>query len=123
MNELYYFGCMHQSGHYLFEQDAKSGCVIGSRYPSGDLQERFGRNGERLDGMFCPPKPWGTQRWMESNIGQWRIVSWHDHSVDARYGSHSTFIGRGYESAQALVDDAKVRFKEVFDRQPEVKAG
>ncbi len=121
MNELYYFGCIRQVGHFLFQSD--NGRAVACHYAPRPFANRFGYNGERLDGMFCPPATWGTQVWMESNVGKWRIISWCDNSVDSRTGSHSTFIGYDYSTAEALLEDAKLRFSEVFARQPQVRKG
>jgi hypothetical protein len=128
VSDILYFGCLGQSGHYLFQPE-----VDPSRHTrtihDGDCA-RFHLSHalyRALDTAFCPPV--GTLgRYMVSCVPPWVIVSWWDNSVDRRPGSHSTFLFRTpFESLEvtipeiintesALIRASKV-FPEVFTRQ------
>lgn len=108
---LFYFGCLHQSGHYLFEPP---GVSVRGYTEIKCMSQALRRS---LDTAFCPPETWQPGIWLESMVPPWRIVSWWDRSVDSRPGSHSTFIGAGYDSAEELLTAARNLFPQVFARQ------
>lgn len=110
MKTLEYFGCIGKSaGHYWANNERRVEINL-------NLPNSFVRS---IDGLFVPTtktnKPYLYQ---ESNVGNVRIVSWIDYSVDERPGSHSTICGIGYSSAEEMIDDAIVKFPNEMKRQP-----
>lgn len=106
MKRLYYLGCRTgDKGHFLWTRQW-SGAGWGIPEMSDQLRGA-------LDGVFCPAIEGVAMR---SNVGPWRIVSWIDRSVDSRPGSHSTFVGIGYEREEEMVVDAVIQFPDVFQR-------
>jgi hypothetical protein len=115
---IFYFGCIEDKGHYLWQKE-QDGNIVFARYVHPDFANRFGANGTKLDGTFCPPEQSGTLSWMGSQVGPWVIISWWDNSVDHRPGSHSTFVTR-HGTHDELFERAKKDWPEVFARQPKV---
>jgi hypothetical protein len=116
---LLYFGCIGQTGHYLFIEGEAS---LNSNYAASLAKSIKGLNPmvflpSLLDGFFVPT----GAGYRESIIPPVRIVSWIDNSVDHRGGSHSTFVGYGYRTAEELLDDAVVKFPSVMKRQQRPK--
>lgn len=72
---------------------------------------------EHIDTGFCPKPQWILGPVRITHVDDWIIVSWWDNSVDSRPGSHSTFLGQGFESEMAVIDAAKKQFPNVFARQ------
>ncbi len=113
---LLYFGCLRESGHYLFaDESGRSLCkkkdveAIVGFLPDGILWE--------IDGKFTPKSTSEQGSYREVIVGQFRIISWHDYTVDRRHGSNSSLLGVGYESSDDMFADAAVRFPSVMRRQ------
>ncbi len=108
--KLLYFGCIGGKEHYL--------------WPQFETIKIPGINShllQSLDGTFTPGNTNTQGLYQVSIVPPVMIVSWHDYSVDSRPGSHSTFIGYGYLSAQEIIEAAKKLFPDVMSRQPEPK--
>lgn len=112
--QLFYFGCMGQVGHGLYASVNGHVQSCSTYTPPGGLPASLARG---LDGTFVPPQKWGCGSYLESSVPPWRIISWHDNSVDTRPGSHSTFIGCGFETVEEMIEAAREQFPEVFRRQ------
>lgn len=108
--ELYYGGCIRETGHYLFESEQQK-----RHYAIEGMVDRL-REGA-WDGTFLPPYPSHYGEYQKSMVGDWLIVSWHDCSVDKRPGSNSTFLGRGFKDHASMMAEAKLKFPSVFRRQ------
>lgn len=106
MKQLFYFGCMGGVGHYWYPHQP-------GNLP-GVNKNIFGV----IDGTFTPGNYYDQGAAQEVIIGPIRIIAWHDYSVDKRPGSHSTLIGYGYDSADAMLIDAEKQFPSVMKRQP-----
>jgi hypothetical protein len=106
MKQLFYFGCMGGKGHYWFPHQP------GSLH--GVNRNVFGV----IDGTFTPGYSYEQGAAQEVIIGPLRIIAWHDYSVDTRPGSHSTFVGYGYDSVNDMLTDAAKQFPAVMNRQP-----
>lgn len=122
---IFYFGCIAQSGHYLWTSNGAGTARSIHQYTvPRDFADRFGDRGERLDyPLFTPPSDWPPHHYMRSIVGKWMILSWWDSSVDSRPGSHSTFAGYGFETEEDMLRQARSLFPEVFNRQPRIEKG
>lgn len=69
-----------------------------------------------IDGTFTPLIS-GQGAYKESIVPPFRIVAWHDYTVDSRPGSNSALLGIGYESADEMLNDAINHFPAVMQRQ------
>jgi hypothetical protein len=116
MKILFYFGCRRQAGHYLFEEGEK--LVREDIKIPGVNPYLLRLSRVFFDGPFIPVNGSG---YSESVIPPLRIICWADNSVDHRRGSHSTFIGYGYESGEEMLDEAVTKFPSVIKRQPRPK--
>lgn len=104
----YYFGCIRESGHYLW---------------TGDL-ERIGHHQwpsllpwpvEVVDTGLCPKdRDWGSAQ--VTHKDGWTALSFWDWSVDTRPGSHSTFLFRDVLDFDAALARARELFPTVFAR-------
>lgn len=116
MRILYYFGCIRDKGHYLWDSDS-------SQYYADQMAAKVpGLNARVLKCMDGTFPPGGINEdegfYQESIVPPVRIIAWWDRSVDKRHASNSAFIGYGYESAEAILDDAMIKFPSVMKRQP-----
>lgn len=113
---LMYFGCIRTLGHYLWQHEGS--------YRDSRLIRINGVNTKILnfiDGTFTPGSTSQQGLYNESIVPPFRIVSWHDYTVDKRPGSNSNLIGIGYESAEQMIDDAYQKFPSVMNRQERPK--
>ena len=117
MSTILYFGCIKESGHYLWNE----GLVHEYRAEALGISRSLERS---LDGLFCPPEGSHYYEYMCSHVPPWRIISWWDCSVDTRPGSHSTFLFKDYSllvDPEKLLEDAARVFPSVFTRQSKIK--
>lgn len=113
---LYYFGCIKEPGHYLWESE-RMGCYPSTIKIPGANTTILGY----LDGTFTPGGNQTEGIYNDCTIPPLRIVSWWDRSIDKRIGSSSTLIGFGYSNAEEMLDDATKQFPSVMARQPRPK--
>lgn len=117
MKKLLYFGCIKECGHYLWvsERENVCNCSALKRYSGIDgVTDRF-LNG--IDGTYVPGTTQEQGVYQESIVPPFRIVAWHDYTVDRRPGSNSAILGIGYDSAVEMLADAVEYFPLVMKRQ------
>jgi len=115
---LFYFGCQHGAGHFLFRSDGSSANVY--------TATPWGRT---IDGAlsYGPQRRFFKNREVEAAYQQegaaklthehgWTAVDFWDRSVDQRYGSHSVFARAGTYSFEDMMGWAKAAFPWVFTR-------
>ena len=116
MKKLLYFGCIGQSGHYLWVSEHYSVSNVSAlKHHTGItmVNERFLHF---MDGAFVPPS--GKQGvFRESIVPPFRIIAWSDYTVDSRPGSNSALLGYGYANADEILIDAINHFPSVMQRQ------
>jgi hypothetical protein len=116
MKRMLYFGCLVKKGHYLW---ATESCHIANRSALksvsaiDDVTDEFLIS---LDGAFTPLIS-AQGAYKESLVPPFRIIAWHDYTVDSRPGSNSALLGIGYESTDEMLDDAINHFPSVMKRQ------
>ena len=112
MKKLYYFGPIGKAGHYLWKtQDGQD-----SYYSNKDIPKSILGDG-KLDGGFCPKIDVVNGEVKITQLDGWTIFSWWDRSVDSRPGSHSTFVGTGFDNIDDFLKEANTKFPAVFLRQ------
>ena len=114
MSEVFYFGCVRTSGHYLWTRN------FAVAREAGPFKQTH------LDTPYCPgmtptsrgitpaDQPEGVARITHEN--GWTVLSFWDRSVDNRRGSHSTFVMDGTHDFDAAVALAREAFPRVWAR-------
>lgn len=116
---LLYFGCLRETGHYMFYSEHAQ--MIND--PT-DLEKKTGIKANLksifwgIDGGFVPEGTIKQGDAKESVVPPFRIVAWHDYTIDKRGKSNSAFLGVGYGSAEEMLADAAFMFPSVIKRQP-----
>lgn len=109
MSGVYYFGCIRQSGHYLFE--SHGGKAVSSRKSMYDFWMY------RLDGVLAPQdlreKQGPTAR---HEMHSHTVLSFWDRSVDKRGACNSILFVPGIMSFTEALEKAREAFPEVFAR-------
>ena len=107
---MLYFGCVGNNvGHYL---------VTWNGSPPHKYEKNLKEAGlyDRIDGGFCPSRRVEGNAKLTHENG-WTILAWWDNSIDARAGSHSTFLKHGVWSADHMRQWAGRLFPDVITRQ------
>ncbi len=114
MSDVFYFGCIGESGHFLFVPNMRTVRNAGPFTPAS------------LDTSFCPgmtPESQGyTPREQPEGVARlthyegWTVLSFWDRSVDDRRGSHSTFAIDGVHTFGEAVAHARAAFPRVWAR-------
>lgn len=120
MKRLYYFGCKAKDtsdvkGHFLYNENMQK------MYPEVLAREVKYANEDMLkyiDGIFCIGGSQPQGQYTDTPVFPFRIVAWWDRTGDSRYGSSSTLIGVGYESAEEMIDAAIKIYPIIMNRQP-----
>lgn len=118
MKKLLYFGCLQDVGHYLW--DGEDSCSI---YGAESLEKRTGIRAYSddifwgIDGRYVPKGTKAQGAAKETIVSPFRIVAWHDYSIDSRGASNSALLGFEYESAEEMLADAVVQYPSVMKRQ------
>lgn len=107
MSDVFYFGCIGRSGHYMHNTFGNHVHVV------GDMP--WGPYGE--DGALPPQEgPQVEGQAMLHHKGGWTALSFWDRSVDTRPGCSSNFFFRGsYNFAEAMAL-ARTAFPKVWAR-------
>jgi len=104
---MYYFGCIRESGHYLWDEHCHSaGRAERSAIPWGD---------ER-DAGLCPK---GHQHEGHAALHYkdgWTALAFWDRSVDHRTGSNSNFFAVGTYDAHTMLALVRERFPTIWKR-------
>jgi hypothetical protein len=101
---IYYFGCIGESGHYLWVSDMRKSL------------DSIGPWGWEIDGGLAPA---GHGRELVAaihHLNGWTAVSFWDRSVDTRSGSNSTFLVHANLGFDEIVRLARQDFPGVFKR-------
>lgn len=105
---VYYFGCLRRAGHFLY------------KYPNGIYEDwKVCPWGYSIDGRLLeavPEKNLPCGRYIVAKKDGWTAISFLDRSVNERYGSNSAFLVPEDITAEAIIEEAKKQWKEVFDR-------
>lgn len=108
--DAFYFGCIRDSGHYLWD--------VNHQTRTHEVPEGFPCPLATLDGGLLPKsKHYPTQGVTYlSYINGWTLLSMADNSVDTRPGSVGVFILRGEYSYEDALGYARKLFPKVFER-------
>jgi hypothetical protein len=113
---MYYFGCIGQPGHYLWENESKK-----LRY--GEFPDDFPKawlstdkiNTERM--LVSAPNSYGEQGVaLVQHCEGWTSVSFPDRTVDSRPNCVSVFLERGLLSLEETMNIARLEFPSVVNR-------
>jgi hypothetical protein len=124
---MIYFGCVNESGHYLFRPDLRN--------PGRETQQELHTAGifPKCDGGFCPGTEFDEKRlWRRpddqpeglqpeglakiTHLNSYTILSFWDRSVDSRKNSCSVFIEFGTWTFEEMVKEAKRVFPTIWER-------
>lgn len=105
---VFYFGCVRQTGHYLWHPTEGQVRRMNQAQPWGN----------KIDGwVFKDSKAKDDPGVVYSaKLNGWTLVGWADRSVDSRSGSHSTFIVEADISPARLIELAREQWPQVFSR-------
>ncbi len=117
MKTLLYFGCIRESGHYLWiSRHMRCHSLSSVLHYLPHLKGVNERFLQCLDGIYTPAGgPDG--RYKVSIVPPFTVVAWIDRSQDTRPGSNSALLGIGM-SPEQMLDEALIQFPEVMQRQP-----
>lgn len=106
--KVFYFGCVGEYGHYMFE-------------PPGVKRDAFTHTnpwGTKVDGGLCPTGG-STQeqgRALVHHKDGWTAMAFWDRSVDHRPGSCSVFLAQGTHAFEEMLRIANESFPKVTAR-------
>lgn len=105
---VFYFGCIRQSGHYLWHPTQGQVRRMDKAQPWGNYIDagifKDSKDKERLGVVHS------------TQFKGWTMVAWADRSVDSRHGSHSTFIVEAEVTPERLIEMAREQWPQVFSR-------
>lgn len=125
---MYYFGCIGQPGHYLWENESR-------KLWFGDLPEDFprawrfkeshGAEREYVQESRIAPNAYGEQGLASTqHCEKWTCVSFPDRTIDHRPNCVSAFLERGNLSYVEILRIAQIEFPNVIRRFDfEIKEG
>lgn len=105
-----YFGCWRRPGHHFH---VAGGGQLRQRYE--EVCATLGFAG-RVDGGLVPSSRQGEAALHHSD--DWTALAWADRTIDARGGSNSVVFLPGRLDFEEAVEQAKVAFPEILNRQP-----
>ncbi len=114
MKELFYFGCIRDTGHFLWCGENYYCHTFHRESKILSVPENLLRV---IDGTFIPTETHNQGIYKTSNIGKTIIIAWHDYTVDSRPGSNSALIGIGFTNGEEMIDFAITKFPSVMNRQ------
>ena len=107
---IYYFGCWHRAGHYLYT-------MTGSFLTTRAVPEDFPCLLAALDGGFLPSHLSQDEgRATLVHLNGWTLLSFWDNSGDTRPNSCSTFVLRGLHTFAETCALAREGFPRVWAR-------
>jgi hypothetical protein len=115
MTDVFYFGCVQTSGHFLWDTSFRT------------LSARTTPWGNGIDGKLCPgtvDRRLGCVPTEEQEQGRavlhhrdgWTALAFWDRSVDERGGSNSVFVARGTFTADEMIAKAREAFPRIWAR-------
>lgn len=110
--KVYYFGCIYEPGHYLWENMHTRNSELFRRQPWGIGLD--GLAGSSIARERTSNIPEG-RAWL-IHLDGWTVISFWDRSVDTRPGSNSAFAAEGTFTFDEMVTAAKAQWPEVWKR-------
>jgi hypothetical protein len=113
----FYFGCVREAGHYLFDRNGNK-----ARGYGGPEQYHLREALSHFDSVLPPPRGDGLYRASFSTLGGlgYCALSWWDGSVDKRPGSNSTVFAPGLIwTPERLLEIYPKAFPWLAERQPQ----
>lgn len=111
MSECYYFGCVGEPGHFLYDSSLRS---VGGGSITGWPWRRGGLDCEYAPGGSDGPQKLGVTA-LAHHEG-WTVLAMWDRSVDKRGNSNAAFIARGEHDEGAMREIAAAAFPAVWAR-------
>lgn len=110
--KVYYFGCVEQAGHYLWDTRFQ-------RHYWGSAEALSIPWLDKLDGGLCPVH----NREVEGEallhvMNGWTAIAFWDRSVDKRGKCNSSFIAEGVHTFDEMRKIAEENFPKVWSRFP-----
>jgi hypothetical protein len=110
--KVYYFGCLYEPGHYLWENMHMRNSELFRQQPWGPRLDGYIHGSTVRDMTLYIPE---GRAWLH-HLNGWTLLSFWDHSVDTRPGSNSAFIAEGTFTFDEMVMAAKAHWPEVWKR-------
>lgn len=116
---FYYFGPLERPGHFMHNEFGHS--VLNEEEKSIPWQG-FDIDGKLQPGCYLERGYWecrGPQIEGEALIhykSGWTAISFWDRTIDGRYGCNSTFIAEGIFNFEQMVEMAKTRFAQRWNK-------
>lgn len=125
--EAYYFGCWHDTGHYLHNKHGRSDRSDGPIVAALPTALCIGSS-VRMDGWWAPGvidlagRAKNTKPEVECDAAlhhfhSWTVLAWWDRSIDKRSGSNSALLVAGRHDFTAMVEIGKAQFPRIMKRQ------
>lgn len=116
---MVYLGPLKESEHYMFYESGEK-----VPYPEGDKLTPWG---DRIDGTLQPGMTLWRDHWVQRGSFQqgeavihhkddWTALSFWDSTIDTRPGCSSTYIAKGTFTFEQMVEMAKTRFSERWNK-------
>ena len=114
--KLLYFGCLEDHGHFMHVPERPWRSMLYAE----DFEKETGMKGTfyPIDGKYTPEETSEQGDAREVDVAPFKIIAWHDYTVDSRPGSNSALVGFGYTSREEMLADATEKFPGVMKRQP-----
>lgn len=114
---LLYFGCIRESGHYLWINESMrihNWATLRDVAKVTGVTQRFV---DCIDGIYMP---FDTRQgcYRLSHVPPFKIIGWHDYTIDKRPGSNSNLLAVGMDDVREIIDAALIKFPSVMKRQP-----
>ena len=113
MDDMYYFGCVGCSGHFLHKN-------IDGQLGSQSCRHELYSLKPHIDGGYTPkgniPEGYAHISYVKTGDVLWSIFSFNDYSVDHRPGSHSTFIFKNKHCYTEMARMIKEAFQMIVKR-------
>ena len=117
---MLYFGPLKESGHFMFHDNgekafkwAREGCPWGDDDIDGPLQPGQPHPNDRLR---RPTRPMREGEALLHHKDGWTALCFWDFTVDTRPGCSSTYIAKGIFTFGEMVELAKARFSERWNK-------
>lgn len=105
---FYYFGCIGDTGHYLWMSPWAHAPHI--------IMHKDNPWGTSIDGKLCPPGAQVQGQALLHHLNGWTALAFWDRSVDSRPGSCSVFLATYTVSFDEMLELARARFAPVLSR-------
>jgi len=110
--DAYFFGCVDEPGHYLWERREGSDSLWRCKPPPD-----WGPLWYRLDGGYARNDEITVHLTSDDPLpAGWTVVTMNDYSVDGRQGSHATFVLEGRFDRASAIARVREEFPEICQR-------